>query len=104
MIPTPNTASSSTTILHSNSDRAAALGLALLLSACAHSAPDARTEAPAPHLRDAAEHLPADHVEHVDPVPDPERGSDVSLGGILAYADLHSPVLAVARATRSRAE
>jgi cobalt-zinc-cadmium efflux system outer membrane protein len=36
-------------------------------------------------------------------VPDPATKDEVSLGGILAYADRHSPVLAVARSTRSRA-
>jgi cobalt-zinc-cadmium efflux system outer membrane protein len=44
------------------------------------------------------------HAEHTDPVPDPAAGGDVSLGGILAFADQHSPVLTVARSTRSRAE
>jgi cobalt-zinc-cadmium efflux system outer membrane protein len=37
-------------------------------------------------------------------VPDPSAGSEVSLGGILAFADQRSPVLTVARSTRSRAE
>ena len=81
--------------------------LPLLAAGCA-SAPAPRApipyrEAPAPHLRDPAstEHL--DHT-HEDRVPEPSAPSPVSLGGILAYADLHSPVLAVARSTRSRAD
>lgn len=61
-------------------------------------------EAPAPHLRGAADETNPSHPEHTDPIPDPSEGSDVSLGGMLAYADEHSPVLAVARSTRSRAD
>jgi cobalt-zinc-cadmium efflux system outer membrane protein len=37
-------------------------------------------------------------------MPDPAAGSEVSLGGILVFADQQSPVLAVARRTRSRVE
>jgi len=87
-----------------------ALMLMFLATACGHSAPPAHTaaasgEGPAPHLRATAS--PAregDAHDHVDPVPDPLAGAQVSLGGILAYADVHAPVLAVARSTRSRAE
>lgn len=60
-------------------------------------------EAPAPHLRGAAEPSRSEH-QHVDAAPNPSTASGVSLGGILEYADQHSPVLAVARSTRSRAE
>lgn len=71
----------------------------------ANSKPVAPTEAVAPHLRRSAEeggpHLAEQHHE---PTPNPAQGTDVSLAGILAYADQHSPILAVARATRSRAE
>ena len=62
-------------------------------------------EAPPPHLRSPAEAgAPHGHAEHTDPVPDPRAGDQVSLGGILAFADHRSPLLAVARSTRSRAE
>jgi outer membrane protein, heavy metal efflux system len=80
----------------------------LLIGACAHAAPEARSaagpkEAPPPHLRGPADGG-ADHAEHSDPVPDPTARSPVSLGGMLAFADQRSPVLTVARSTRSRAE
>jgi cobalt-zinc-cadmium efflux system outer membrane protein len=42
-------------------------------------------------------------AHHADPAPDPRAGDDVSLGGVLAYADRHSPLLAVARSARARA-
>jgi len=74
------------------------------LLACAH-APPPEPEAPAPHLREAAEESPLEaDADHHDPVPDPASSGEVSLGGMLAYADGHSPVLAVARSTRSRAD
>ncbi|MCB9610655.1 MAG: TolC family protein [Polyangiaceae bacterium] len=62
-------------------------------------------EAPPPHLRDPAD--PGSdlrRLERSDPVPNPAAESEVSLGGILAFADQRSPVLTVARSTRSRAE
>jgi len=90
-------------------------GLLVLLSlsvvACGGSSragsrgPEAAGEAPPPHLRSPAD--PADprgHADHTDAVPDPGAGDRVSLGGILAFADQRSPLLAVARSTRSRAE
>jgi cobalt-zinc-cadmium efflux system outer membrane protein len=61
-------------------------------------------EAPPPHLRRPADEAAPAHPEHTDPAPNPAASSDVSLGGILAYADRHSPLLGVARSTRSRAE
>lgn len=62
-------------------------------------------EAPPPHLRSAADpSVEPGHAEHTDPLPDPAATANVSLGGMLAYADLHSPTLAVARSTRSRAD
>jgi len=97
----------STTIAHSNS--AVALAFSVLVSACAHAAPtrsafDAR-EGPPPHLRGPADGgSESGHAEHTDPIPDPAAGSEVSLGGILAFADQRSPILTVARSTRSRAE
>ncbi len=95
---------SSTTIVCSS------MGLAMLIGACAHASSDVRggarpREAPPPHLRDPAEaDAELDHAEHAFRASDPAVSSDVSLGGILAYADQHSPVLTVARSTRSRAE
>ena len=81
--------------------------LALFVGACAPASPSPRTarEAPPPHLRAVADSGP-DRVpaEHADPPADPAAGSEVSLAGILAYADRRSPVLAVARSTRSRAQ
>jgi cobalt-zinc-cadmium efflux system outer membrane protein len=79
------------------------LPLALMLLACAHSSPP-EPEAPAPHLRSVAEAESHAAAAHREPVADPTASKEVSLGGILAYADDHSPVLAVARSTRSRAE
>lgn len=99
---------SSSTIVDSRT--AIGLVLALLVSGCAHGGPDARSaagerEAPAPHLRGSADARgDAAHVDAAGPVPDPAAGSDVTLGGILAFADQRSPVLTVARSTRSRAE
>ena len=96
----------STTIAHSTT--AVAVAFSLLVGACAHAqtrtAADAR-EAPPPHLRGPADGgSVSGHAEHTDPIPDPAAGSEVSLGGILAFADQRSPVLTVARSTRSRAE
>ncbi len=63
------------------------------------------SEAPAPHLRAAVEPRAAgSSPSHAEVVPSPTQSSEVSLGGILAYADQHSPLLDVARSTRSRAE
>lgn len=90
-----------------SSSLALATALALLAGACGHAIPSPRTtrEAPPPHLLAAAD-SDADlgHVKHAAFQADPAAGSDVSLAGILAYADQHSPVLAVARSTRSRAD
>jgi cobalt-zinc-cadmium efflux system outer membrane protein len=96
------------TINHSNKPHA--LILTMLLASCAHRGLEVRgnaheAEAPPPHLRAvAAAGSDNEHVDHTDPPADPAASGDVSLGGMLAYADLHSPVLAVARSTRSRAE
>ena len=95
------------TMVHSNT--ALVVTFSLLVGACAHAAPtrsavDAR-EAPPPHLRGPADGgADLGHAEHSDPVPDPAAGSEVSLGGMLAFADQNSPILSVARSTRSRAE
>jgi len=101
------------TIARSSSLRAAGLALGatwLILSGCAPPAQGARSrtksaEAPAPHLRQPVDHeAHARRPDHHDPLSDPALSSDVSLEGILAFADQHSPVLSVARATRSRAD
>jgi cobalt-zinc-cadmium efflux system outer membrane protein len=64
------------------------------------------SEGPAPHLRGTADatgttsrSAPKDAA-----LPDPKVNEDVTLTEILAFADEHSPVLLVARSTRSRAE
>ncbi len=107
MTRSDRTALPSTTIAHSNS--AVAVAFLLLASACAHAAPtrsalDVR-EAPPPHLRGSADVGPdLGHLEHHDPVPDPAAGNEGSLGGMLAFADQHSPILTVSRSTRSRAD
>lgn len=64
------------------------------------------SEGPAPHLRGTAEETgPAAGSPGTEvALPDPEVTEDVTLTEILAYADEHSPVLLVARSTRSRAE
>lgn len=72
------------------------LGL-LVFTACAHAQPVGRGREPvAPHLRDPG-------TETVR-LPDPATTSEVGLDGILAFADARSPLLKVARSTRSRAE
>ncbi|HEX2881175.1 MAG TPA: TolC family protein, partial [Polyangiaceae bacterium] len=82
------------------------IGSSLFALACASGGNSkgggAAAEAPAPHLRNPAEH--GEGRDHIDPVPIPTAEGSVSLGGILAYADKHSPLLKVARSTRSRAE
>lgn len=80
----------------------------LLVAACAgpsgaRGGPDA-PEKPAPHLQSAATEHEGAEPPHIDPVPDPGSSANVSLGGMLGYADRYSPVLSVARSTRSRAE
>lgn len=67
--------------------------------------PSQQAEAPPPHLRPSVEHQ-ANHsaAVHHDAVADPSSRSEVSLEGILAFADQRSPLLGVARSTRSRAD
>lgn len=60
-------------------------------------------ETPPPHARDAADD-PGEASVPEHPLPDPRTSVEVTLGGLLAYADQRSPVLIVARSTRSRAE
>ncbi len=92
-----------------HSSKLLVIACSLLVGACARSSnmrgSADRAETPPPHLRDVVEGSADDgHPEHAAPVPDPAASGEVSLGGIFAYADVHSPVLAVARSTRSRAE
>jgi cobalt-zinc-cadmium efflux system outer membrane protein len=62
-------------------------------------------EGPAPHLRGTADTNPTgSRDEPAIDVPDPDVVTEVTLTQILAFADHNSPVLLVARATRSRAE
>jgi outer membrane protein, heavy metal efflux system len=95
------------TIVYSSCGVAAFLALSVIGCASTSTAAargTAATEAPAPHLRAAVSGgETAEHPAHTDPAPDPAATSEVSLGGILAYADRHSLVLTVARSTRSRA-
>jgi len=82
--------------------------VAVVLLACANASAQVRggtRSAPPSHSRSGADaHVELRHAARADPVPDPAAGSEVSLEGILAFADRRSPVLTVARSTRSRAE
>jgi cobalt-zinc-cadmium efflux system outer membrane protein len=86
---------------------AASLLFAIALGACAHAPPVASKpehdehEGPAPHLRSAAS--AAAHPPHSVGA-EPSKTGEISLDTILAFADQHSPVLRVARSTRSRAD
>ncbi|MFO0606624.1 MAG: TolC family protein [Polyangiales bacterium] len=93
---------------------ALALGWALAassLAACAAPPYRPAVEAPAPHTRANVLALgpsprtsePAPNVAP-EPAPAPSPGGGVSLDALLLWADRHSPLLVVARATRSRAE
>jgi cobalt-zinc-cadmium efflux system outer membrane protein len=81
--------------------------LAFLVVGCgaASSSAGPAVEGPAPHLRGSVDLAPP-HAEpatsKTTPLPPPSAGA-VSLSGMLAYADEHSPLLFVARSTRSRA-
>lgn len=96
------------TITTAYSSWTAACCAILLASGCAPKttakSPAGHDEAPPPHLRAPVDLGPTAHRDHVAPLPDPRATGEVSLGGMLAYADKHSPVLAVARSTRSRVE
>lgn len=88
-----------------------ALVLAVMLGGCATASPAGARNASAhgalesPSAGGVAELSAGVGAVHSDEPPaDPRAGSDVSLGGLLVYADQHSPVLAVARSTRSRAQ
>lgn len=97
--------------------RFAALAFAISASACGQGNTDVRSaaaaqELPAPHERVAAERLVDDAGAAGAPLPRqepasqalPPSGAKVTLGQMLDHADRNSPVLAVARSTRSRAE
>ena len=89
----------STTVI---SSRCAAL-LAIVGLAASAEPPRKNTvrEAPAPHLRPAAESETDAGVE--TSAPEPVPGDDVGLAEILAFADEHSPALSVARSSRAKA-
>jgi len=98
------------TISHSTSasQRITLLSLGVLLG-CAHSPQGravARRDLAPPHRRAGAtfgDSAPAHaHGDERVALPDPRAAREVSLDGMLAYADAHSPVLAVARSTRAR--
>ncbi len=73
--------------------------------ACASAAVHPHVERAAPHLRAAvAEHATTGGEHASTAIPDPGTSAEVSLDGVLAFADQHSPVLTVARSTRSRAQ
>lgn len=96
-----------TTIGVSRFALALALALSAIVGACAHGAAGEHTarEAPAPHLRGVADaRAEPGPAAHAEALADPASARDVTLAGLLAYADRHSPVLVVARSTRSRAE
>ena len=93
-------------------NRSKLLACVLWVGGCSHTpvVKDANAhdehEGPAPHLRSSAEGpssaAPAAHPSAGDI--DPQRAGQVSLDAILGFADQHSPVLAIARSTRSRAD
>jgi cobalt-zinc-cadmium efflux system outer membrane protein len=86
--------------------------LALLLSACGGAAANERPASAANEpgrvsTREVLSPTPQGATLQqapLEPVPIPTATKEVSLGGMLAYADRHSPILSVARSTRSRAE
>lgn len=85
-------------------------GLAVLLGACSPTHQTPRTaastrEAPAPHLRAPVnDQLGDPSPARGQVIADASLGEAVSLGRLLDYADQRSPILLVARSTRSRAE
>ncbi len=76
------------------------------LFGCATQGPLARTEPVAPHLREPVSSV-GDDARVAAPVRDASvdvgAGGEVELSSFLAFADARSPVLTVARSTRSRA-
>lgn len=95
----------SPTIASSNKRALAALGVIVgwtAIAAAAPPKPNRPGEAPAPHLRAPAELRSDGGTADYRPMPVP-AGQDVGLDEILAFADEKSPVLRVARSTRSRA-
>lgn len=85
------------------SSRVAALLMVVALGASAQ-APSRRAaprEAPAPHLRPAAE--PETDGGVAISAPEPIPGDGIGLAEILAFADEHSPALGVARSSRAKA-
>lgn len=79
------------------------VSLPLLANACVSVGRSIDPSPVAPHLREPVEGSRV--VEPVAaPLPDPQLGSRVELEPLFAYADANSPILLVARSTRSRAE
>jgi cobalt-zinc-cadmium efflux system outer membrane protein len=75
----------------------------VLAGACVPAARSIDPTPVAPHLRDPVAGSRA--VEPTGaPLPDPLQGNRVELASLFAYADANSPILLVARSTRSRAE
>lgn len=78
----------------------------LALGGCAETMPTAKSTAG--HQAQAPRHDRANDdllgAEQHDRIADPAAGTNVTLGGLLAYADEHSPVLRAVRSTRSRAQ
>jgi len=96
---------------------------ALIAGGCAHGQADPPSSAPQPQHQAAHQQAAHEHEEpapHLRAVADATEASqpagdglpaisapptaDVTLGSLLDYADVHSPVLTVARSTRSRAD
>ncbi len=91
----------STTVMCSNHEILAPMS-SLLLSACIAASPTPPS-LDAPHLRDPVSgSRTLDDLDEVS-LPDPALGNRVELNALFAYADANSPVLLVARSTRSRA-
>lgn len=78
--------------------------VALGLASCNRPPSTRSPEGPAPHLRGTADETDTPRSTTDGALPDPDHAEEVTLSQILAYADEHSPVLLVARSTRSRAE
>lgn len=85
--------------------RRTALLLTMIVACDRPAATSVPDEAPAPHLRRAADERPGgSHAGAGVDLPDPSTVEEVTLSQILAFADANSPVLLVARSTRSRAD
>lgn len=105
----PGMASNARRALRGLARRACVAGVcgAMLAQACATTLPAERPESLAPHLRFPAVAAGAGAsptaARRSQALPDPSGREEVELSSFLAYADARSPVLLVARSTRSRA-